>query len=307
MKNLFSIFKLFTIVLLGTMVLTACDKSQAQPQEQTQEGQGTEVTKTETKTDQAVLDSIKTITVKTDSICKKQDELCDQLNTIDNQVKEVKRSSSLYELVAVSCGLLALILAIIALAKAIGNNKRLDRHRNEIDDLKRQLTDSKFQPNNYTNASSSRNNNSSDYYKLASRIDSLEKKLNSPKAQPTRKEDNPPIVIDNPVSQKRDAFFGTPSQAQGDSAYFKKEFKYKDTEVMFSAEITGDNAEFKPIEGNTASLGTLKSSDTMKLAVQFEGCAPSEANSMQVLLPGIAKFDGERWYIKKKTVVRLIK
>jgi hypothetical protein len=307
MKNLFSTFKLFTIVLLGAMVLSACNKSQAQPQDQPQDGQETEAPKTEIQSGQQALGSIQTVKNKTDSTCKAQERQSNHKNGPNNQNKEDKRDDSLLTIIAICCSLLALAIAIFTTKKTIAATDRLNRHRNDINSLKNQLSESKAIPIGYSNTLSSKNNTSYDCFKLSKRIDEIERKLNSKQTQPTHKEDNPPIVIDNPVSQKREAYFGTPSQAQGDSAYFKKEFKYHDTEVMFSAVIIEDNAEFRPIEGNTASLGTLKSSDTMKLAVQFEGCAPSEANSMQVILSGIAKFDGERWYIKKKTVVRLIK
>jgi hypothetical protein len=195
----------------------------------------------------------------------------------------------------------------MACSKTRNIKARLDRHRKDIDEQKLQLGNMQYSLGNGHSSTIRSTSTSDDYYKLASRLSSVELQLRSISQPNNRIEDQQSHVIGQPVIQTSNVYFGTPSQAQGDSAYFKKEFKHRDSEVMFSAVITGDNAEFRPIEGDTASLGTLKSSDTMKLAVQFEGCAPSEANSMQVILPGIAKFDGERWYIRKKTLVRLMK
>jgi hypothetical protein len=308
MKNWFSTVKLFTIALLEVMVLVACNQSQAQEESPQQDVAGESAQTIHGATpDKVVLDSIRAIAMKADSLDRAQHDFDTRLSDVNNQLTETKRASSLYLLIAFCCAAIALIVAIMACSKTRNIKARLDRHRKDIDEQKLQLGNMQYSLGNGHSSTIRSTSTSDDYYKLASRLSSVELQLRSISQPNNRIEDQQSHVIGQPVIQTSNVYFGTPSQAQGDSAYFKKEFKHRDSEVMFSAVITGDNAEFRPIEGDTASLGTLKSSDTMKLAVQFEGCAPSEANSMQVILPGIAKFDGERWYIRKKTLVRLMK
>ena len=45
--------------------------------------------------------------------------------------------------------------------------------------------------------------------------------------------------------------------------------------------------------------------DAAKLAVDFQGCSLQEATQATVVKPGVAKFEGNRWYITQKALVAL--
>jgi hypothetical protein len=332
MKKLFSIFKLFTIALLGAMVLTACDRisnagdSQSSTndsiigQEQADSAKNNDKTGTEKDSKQQSIkelsNRVNKITADIDSIRKVQKDLKaanaginDAINTINDDIKKINgavRTNQLYVLIAIVCAVLALISSIIAIIKAKGYKACLDRLRKETDITRKGISDLNKQANSNSKVAPATSiNNSNDFSKLSQRIDLIEIELKSNKAETIHNVKNQPIVKSGP--QERHTYFGTPSQAHGDSGYFKKELKSRDSETMFSAVITGTNAEFKPIDDNAATLGTLKSSEPMKLAVEFDGCAPAEANSMEVKSVGVAEFDRDRWYIKKKTKVHLKK
>jgi hypothetical protein len=312
MQGLIKKIQIVTIVLFGAIVVMSCNKTQDQeyyqtediPEFPTEQRTGSEQ---DTTSNKAVIDSVKAINAKTDSLQTAQSQFNDRLQSCENQIKDVNRSSALYILMALCVGGVTALISIVAIFKCVRIKDSLKRHRAEIEKIKLGLSNLQINfQHGYNQITPHRGTTSDEYYTLSRRIQALEQKLliSTQPAMPS----HATVIADKTETDNRTSYFGTPSHAQGDSAYFKKEFTHRDSDVMFVASISGEIAEFKPIEdGGTARLGTLTSSEPMKLAVEFIGCAPSEANSMRVESPGTVEFDGERWYIKDKTKVRLMK
>ena len=131
-----------------------------------------------------------------------------------------------------------------------------------------------------------RTKNTSEEYRVASY---------TPKSTPT------PVSV---VETQR-GYFGQPTQA--DRGYFKSFLTTRDSEARFSAEEKNNVANFEPLLNSRAELETLLRTGAAKLAVDFEGCSLQEANQAKVIKPGVAKFEGNRWYITQKALVALIR
>lgn len=217
-------------------------------------------------------------------------------------LKEQESSNKLCLLISLVLGIISLIIAIVALAKASKFNKRLDKHGNDIYNLK-QSADSRFAP-------TPRQNGSDDYYQLKSRLRILEDEVKALKRTKNAFDDNrvspytpKPTPTPIPVVETQKGYFGQPTQA--DRGYFRSFLTARDSEARFSAEEKNNVANFEPLLNTRAELETLLHTDAAKLAVDFEGCSLQEANQAKIIKPGVAKFEGNRWYITQKALLAL--
>lgn len=215
-------------------------------------------------------------------------------------LKEQESSNRLCLFISLVLGIISLVIAIVALAEASKFNKRLDKHGNDIYNLK-QSADSRF-------ASASRQNGSDDYYQLKSRLRILEDEVKALKRTKNAFDDNrvspyTPKPTPVPVVETQKGYFGQPTQA--DRGYFRSFLAARDSEARFLAEKKNNIANFEPLLNSRAELETLLHTDAAKLAVDFEGCSLQEANQATVSKPGVAKFEGNRWYITQKALVAL--
>ena len=226
-------------------------------------------------------------------------------HNIEDEIKNLKEqesSNKLCLLISLVLGIISLIIAIVALAKASKFNKRLDKHGNDIYNLK-QSADSRFAP-------TPRQNGSDDYYQLKSRLRILEDEVKALKRTKNAFDDNrvspytpKPTPTPIPVVETQKGYFGQPTQA--DRGYFRSFLTARDSEARFSAEEKNNVANFEPLLNTRAELETLLHTDAAKLAVDFEGCSLQEANQAKIIKPGVAKFEGNRWYITQKALVAL--
>ena len=308
------VFNIRTVVFalfVGGLLLTSCEEEAApnnQDKSTVSDNQET-ITTTLQGEDVAVspinkaeLDSMKNNIENLKRQIGESSNRADKNETEIKNLKEQDSSNKLYLLISLILGIISLIIAVIALAKASKFNKRLDKHGNDIYNLK-QSSDSRF-------ATTTRQNDSEDYYQMKSRLKILEDEVKALKRTKNTLDDSrvslytpKPAHTPAPVIETQKGYFGQPTQA--DRGYFKSFLTTRDSEARFSAEEKNNVANFEPLLNSRAELKTLLLTDAAKLAVDFTGCSLQEANQAKVIKPGVAKFESNRWYITQKALVAL--
>lgn len=307
------IFNIRTVVLalfVGGLILTSCEDEADSTNQNNPSTVSDKVTNTSTNQgedvsvspiNKAELDSMKNNIEYLKNQVGESSSRSDKYELEIKTIKKQESSNKLYLLISLVLGVISLVVAIIALFQASKFNKRLDKHGNDIYNLK-QSSDNRFSP-------SPRQNVSDDYYQLKSRLKSLEDEVKALKRSKNIVDENrvspytPPAHAPIPVVETHKGYFGQPTQA--DRGYFKSFLTTRDSEARFSAEEKDNVAEFKPLLNSRAELETLLHTDAAKLAVEFNGCSLQDATQATVNTPGVAKFENNRWYIIKKASVAL--
>lgn len=301
------------VFFVGGLLLTSCEDGVAsnyQNNSTTQDSQDTIVSTTNRGDDiilpinKAELDSMKN---DIENLKKQVGESFNRAEKYDTEIKNLKEqesSNKLYLLISIVLGLITLVISIIALIRASKFRKRLDKHGNDIYNLK-QSSDNRFTPTPMP-----RQNSSDDYYQLKSRLKFLEEEVNTLKRSKNiedggrtslyRPKSSPAPI---PVVETKKGYFGQPTQA--DRGYFKNFLTTRDSEARFSAEEKDNIAEFEPLLNSRAELETLLRTDAAKLAVDFNGCSLQDANRAIVIKHGVAKLESNRWYIIQKALITL--
>lgn len=251
-------------------------------------------------------DSSKVTKTEQDSISMQavqsvQTQAPDSTETAEHEAegaKEQASDSNLLSIIALACAAIALGVAFWLMYQVKKLQERLGRHRQEIDNLGYKTKDNTLYTQGYQSSKSSKS--SAEYSDLATRISSLEYAVKKMHSELNNKPKQQPKVDKNATIQT--GYFGVPAQKSETEGYFKKLIEYaSDPDVRFSAEIRDKHATFVP----DTQLSFLKSSDTMKFAVNTTGCLLSEATSMQVATPGEAVYRDGRWEITKKACIIL--
>lgn len=308
----FNIRTALLALFVGGLSLTSCeDETAANNQNHSSTSDNQEIVTSTTQEkdvdvspiNKAELDSMRS---NIENLKKHIGESSNRADKYEDEIKNLKEqesSNKLYLLISIVLGIISLVVAIVALAKASKFKQRLDKHGNDINNLK-QSADSRFAP-------TPRQNGSADYYQMKSRLKILEDEVKALKRTKNTSEEYrvPPYTpkpAPTPVSvvETQRGYFGQPTQA--DRGYFKSFLATRDSEARFSAEEKNNVANFEPLLNSRAELETLLRTDAAKLAVDFEGCSLQEANQAKVIKPGVAKFEGNRWYITQKALVALI-
>lgn len=309
-------FNIITVVLalfIGGLLLTSCeDEAAANNPTNTSISESQETTTPTTQGKVVSASSINLVELDSmknniENLEKQVRESADCIDKYENDIKNLKEqesSNKMYLYISLILAIISIVIAIVALAKASKFNKRLDKHGNDIYNLK-QSTDSRFAP-------TPRQNGSDDYYQLKSRLRILEDEVKALKRTKNAFDDNrvspyipKPTPTPVPVVETQKGYFGQPTQA--DRGYFRSFLTARDSEARFSAEEKNNVANFEPLLNSRAELETLLHTDAAKLAVDFQGCSLQEANQATVKKPGVAKFEGNRWYITQKALVALTK
>lgn len=307
-------FNILTVVLalfVGGLLLTSCgDEAAANNPNNTPTSESQETTTPPTQSEVASASSINLAELDSmknniENLKKQVCESTDRIDKYENEIKNLKEQESgikLYLLISLAVGIISLVIAIVSFVKASKFNKRLNKHGNDIYNLK-QSSDSRFAP-------VSRQNASDDFYQLKSWLKILEdevKALKRPKS-PSYDDRISPYIPKQPsapvpIVESKKGYFGQPAQA--DRGYFKSFLTTRDSEARFSAEEKNNVANFEPLLSSRAELETMLHTDAAKLAVDFQGCSLQEATQATVVKPGVAKFEGNRWYITQKALVAL--
>lgn len=309
--KVFDILTVVSALFIGGLLLSSCeDEAAANNPNNTSISESQETTTPTTQGEVASASSINLAELDSmknniENLEKQIGESSNRADKYENEIKNLKEqesSNKMHLYISLILAIISIVVAIVALAKASKFNKRLDKHGNDIYNLK-QSADSRFAP-------TPRQNGSDDYYQLKSRLRILEDEVKALKRTKNAFDDNrvspytpKPTPTPVPVVETQKGYFGQPTQA--DRGYFRSFLTARDSEARFSAEEKNNVANFEPLLNSRAELETLLHTDAAKLAVDFEGCSLQEANQATVIKPGVAKFEGNRWYITQKALVAL--
>lgn len=289
MKSIRFIITIITIILFVGLPLSGCDnKSQTDNRTQIFNA-AKQVGKNK---DEKY--SLENLNVRIETISKESKEAIGDISKMKAQLQEKK----LWLWGSIGLSIVAFILCLVCLKLCKNLQGRVSRHRKEIENLKPQ--------EGQDNKANSKNSILSDYDSLKRRLESLETKvsqLSSSACSPQQPSTNTTTPVAE-VKPSKKAYFGNPVPAP--APYFKKLLGSGDPDARFSVEISGNEAIFMPIDSPT-HLGTLVSNDAMRAAVEFTGCFPAEALSMQVESPGKAEQKDNRWFITDKAQIHLSK
>lgn len=305
------------VLIIGVMAMTGCEDSKApsnalQTLPTSMQNEQHEEISMNSKEKIAVLDSINIVNSRVDELLAKIETQTSIIDKNQTNIDEIKKSSSISTLVSWSLAVISMILAIIALIKGKSAFARAKRHRAEIEQLKQSLLDMERNIANgarYKSSGSSTLSNR-DYMDLSYRISKLER-LYTQQQTPTAStieiggRKNP--AIPQPQVPTQRGYFGLPSQMSMTEAYFKTFDEIRDSDSRFTVEIKDGKALFEPLLESTKLLNGIKSGDVIKFALEFQGCALSDATQMKVMSAGEAiKKDGI-WIITKKALISLVR
>lgn len=251
-----------------------------------------------------VKDSLDKYTARIDSISRETEEAIRKVESMQGDVLYLKKEISdlkdneKWWWTSCGIGIVAIILAIVCLIRYAELNRRLNRHRNDIQGLQRDPQSASFAPR-----AVSRNATTSDQDSLKRRIDDLERQIRQLTSAP-RSSQQPVGSVVNQIAHaaNENGYFGNPVNAT--EPYFKKLLGSRDSDARFIAEVSGNEAKFQPLD-SSSYLGTFVSNDAMRAAVDFKGCSPSAASSMRISEPGKAILRDNKWIIEKKATVIL--
>lgn len=298
MKSVKSIILIITILVSG-LSFAGCKEDPESSQSGTERTTVTVAPETtepgakKEKKDSAVVELNNRI-VKLDSLVSLNGEA---IKSSKKNNDEKFADANLLILIAFTVAALALVIAGISIYLLNKQQESIKRHRQEIESLK--AKNSNIQTGQLPSQTAKVN---SDHLNLTNRVLVLERMLSQIQAPQTQAASQPVAVKATPVQT---GYFGVPSQMSQTQAYFKKLIKTaSDSDVRFQAVIKGNKADFTPLVGEMY-LASLKSSETMKLAVETTGCLLSDATSMTALTPGKAEFRDGRWVITEKARINL--
>lgn len=311
-QSLKSIILILTLII-GVISISGC-KNESQTGEQNDENTRDSVTATTdtlpaTQQYKNILDTIAVSNSrieKLDSIISQQEV---SIKENHSTIESLKRNSFLSILLAWIIAAVSIFTAVFALIKAKRALKLANKYHHKIEEFNDSLSRSE---NRVTDAL--RNNNTTfsrmsnhEYNMLSSRITKIEQQLNCPQKQVEPQQ--PPKSSDFPRSphpKKQTGYFGLPKKMSETEAYFRDLIGSRDSEVRFEVIVTGETAEFRPLDGQRY-LNDMQSNDTIKMALDIQGCALSEASRMTVITPGNAKLTDGRWVITRNALIKLYK
>ncbi len=240
-----------------------------------------------------------------DSLSKELSSVQSNTKDLPTEVKKLSEKSDtnhLYVIITFIIAIIGLAIAIINYVTIRSNFKelsiRINRHRQEIDNLKLQFN------NQLSNSNSSISHASTDLQQLKQRVATLEGQLYAVKrgvAQSTATSTSAPTPAPTPKQHSQHAFFPAPA-VNGQYLYFPKLLSTREM-AFFEAEVIGSKATFRPC----VSLQNITSNDSLNNAIEFEGVSKAEAKGMVVRTDGQAEFKGGKWYVTRKVAIRLTK
>lgn len=313
MKRFKSII-LVGVLLIGGTAFSSCEDSSASNSQQTDTTQSqseslVDEKSLDSKEKKAVLDSINIVNNRVDDLILTIESQKSMIEKNQLSIDELKKTSSISTLVSWAVALISIILAIYALIKVKSTNARAGRHRDDIEKIKYSLIELER-----TIANISRNKNlttspisNRDYSDLSYRISKLEKiytQQQNPNS-PVEIRGVRNVITPQPTISTQHGYFGLPSQMSMTEAYFKKFDATRDSDSRFTVEINGEKAKFKPLLESTKLLNGIKSGDVIKFALEFQGCALSDASQMEVTSAGEAIMRDGLWIITKKALISL--
>ncbi|MGN0223803.1 MAG: hypothetical protein ACI4AM_07230 [Muribaculaceae bacterium] len=221
-----------------------------------------------------------------------------ELPTDVKQLKEEASTNYLYVIITFIVAVIGLAIAIINFVNIREQHKRLDRHRDHINQLAAQFQlysqdyNQQATGNKYTISQTI-----TELQQLRQRVAMLENKLVAVNRVPQQ------VAVAAVVQQQptQHSFFPAPAMsAQG--AYFPKQLSSRES-ALFEASIRGSKAEFTPC----VSFQNIISIDALRNAIEFQGVSKSEAKNMVISANGQAELRNNKWCILRKVTIYLTK
>lgn len=306
MKSIRYSIVIITISLLAGISLCGCDNDY-----QEQNNQPNYSTGVSPYDDTNAITNVNLFKAVDDSIRNQREDIGiipQETNNIAKRIDENDLSASksadkdFWLWVAIALGVVDLFLSFICLKKCVNLNARSHLYEETIKKIEEELRKDPLSTRGLPNAKPA-----SDIESLHRRVSELETQLRMLKNGTVQINNQPkqPQVPNNRVEKPATpqcGYFGTPIQAS--EPYYRKLLISREPEARFSAEVNGNKAIFKPLDSSNY-FGTLVSTDAMRVAIDFCGCATAEASSMQVIMPGEAVLKDNKWIITKKSKVQL--
>lgn len=215
-------------------------------------------------------------------------------------------------LISLAVSVIAILTSIIALIKISGLSKRSTRQRDDIEMIKYKLTHPTNQPSTISTGSSILSGNSAATISaLTRRVAELERRISSfPPSKPGPNGSDkgtipatPNGTGDSVPKPEPSKYFGMPQKMSATQAFFRSLLDSSSmADAYFTASVSGVTAEFTPMS-TPAKFNDFRTSETLKLAVEIEGCAPNNANSMTIKRKGLATKNNNNWEITQKAII----
>ncbi len=315
MKTLRTIVLILAIFMGGNTFISCKDSKIPKTEQGTTSETKSETTDENSTTPEdskQVMDNISDIAAHIETLSKEAESNTSNITKISKDISELKGLSNLLDLISWGIAAMALVVSIIALIKLNSLKKHASKNRDEVEELEHRIyiLEQKHASAPLRAHFVKSGIESSEYSSLISRISYIERKLDkmsvkSPMTRPKEVPQDSTLDTQRNTSEQT-GFFGLPSQKSLTEAYFKRLTDTRESDSYFKVIVQDNKAEFKIIEG-TQYLNEIKSNDDIKMALELEGCAPTEATQMNIILPGQAQKDGERWIITKKAIIALIR
>lgn len=248
-------------------------------------------------------DSIKQVEIKIENLKSQIEEVSTKsessLTELKNSIEEVKSNNTWRVIIAWAISLFSIIITVVSIVKVSKLNSRLNRHRNEIEQLKGEISNLNFRPQQQVRPTSN-TVSYSEFSTLARRVTTIETKVNNATATLNNRDFKTPTNLNVEDFVSKPGFFGTAISGEGGKGYFRRLIDSRD-EARFSVVVVDNTATYVPI----VPLNAIKSSDAMDLAIEFEGVSKQDATSMSIKHKGKAQIMGDKWIIINKAVVTL--
>lgn len=315
MKTLKAILTVLAVVV-GVVTFAACsDNVEADNQQSFNDQSQVETTADTTKSavskvrENQILDTIKTLSIKIEDVSQLQETNEKEVNKLNVDVSDLKGTSRLFDLISWAIAGIALVVAVIALVMLSSLRKRVDNHGLTIKELNHNRNYHGQPTTAYVNRQTyAQGISREEFNTLVARIDKIEKVIRQmDKSSAVNKQNanvNGSTIEAKVFVEDQGGYFGIPSQKSETEAYFKRLTSTRESDSLFRATVKGNQAKFEPIDGRKY-LNEIKSNDTLKWALEIQGCAPSEATQMTLIKPGEAANRDNRWEITKKAQIKL--
>lgn len=251
---------------------------------------------TVTDINKAVIDTLSILKSKIETVSADSQQAIGEVENMQISISQ-QQSKIKWLWVAIVCiGVLILVLFCICV-HIYDREKRL---RIEIRESKKDLKSRSSTPISRPNAL---HTDKSEVEKIVK--DFLKKELGQNGYNSSTRHESRVEHVKDEVRQVKSGYFENPIPHQ--KPYFRRLLSSKDSDARFSVEISGDEAQFKPIQEQEYFL-TMISDDYFEAAIEFRGCSKNEnPSSMDIKRNGKAVRDGEKWVIKEKAIVELKK
>lgn len=300
------------VCLIGWFALSNCEKSiAAEGDHAAMDNQNLQSQiQTKDNNSKSEIPSFESLTNKIETIDSINDKQTTKIDIQESNLKGQERNLLLWGCIAFTLFIISILISVISFLKIKGLRRRLNSHREGIKKINEAINDITSQLTNLPRLKASSTPGDRDLKNLSNRIAKLESFLNQAGVSPTPiqsiKNANSPNTKENYGASQfpPKAFFGIPSRMSETSGYFKELFASPDNaDARFSTTIRDNIAEFSPLDG-TRYYNEFKSSDALKLSVDFIGSIPTEIRSMTIIKPGKAKYEGSIWVIVDKAKIK---